>query len=69
MVSGDGTEALQRCGEYTGGVEGDSRRGEEREGNRQMSPYCKGNPNSLREQLSLKTNQEESKENALRNPD
>jgi hypothetical protein len=31
--------------------------------------YCKGNPNSLREQLSLKTNQGESKENALRNPD
>jgi hypothetical protein len=32
-------------------------------------PDCKGNPNSLREQLSLKTNQGESKENALRNPD
>jgi hypothetical protein len=30
---------------------------------------CKGNPNSLREQLSLKTNQGESKENTLRNPD
>jgi hypothetical protein len=29
----------------------------------------KGNPNSLSGQLSLKTNQGESKENALRNPD
>jgi hypothetical protein len=30
---------------------------------------CKGNHNSLNEQLSLKTNQGESKEKALRSPD
>jgi hypothetical protein len=29
----------------------------------QLCPWCKGNPNSLREQLSLKTNQGESKVN------